>query len=131
MNVDEIFDRLNVIGDGDTGGDTKLIAKSIDRLPVGVQKFAVANLWFLWPPDAYGAAYTLWLPPNRTDDLKTMRIVLLHPTLADDKGEPEAIITIAHEIAHHWLRHVGNAHGVESFEARESQVDEQLIAWGF
>ena len=58
-----------------------------------------------------------------------IRIVYIPPDVFD-QHETEQYRVIAHEIAHHWLRHRG-AVPTEEFKEREREVETLIRQWGF
>ncbi len=58
------------------------------------------------------------------------RIIYIAPDVFEQpRAEQQRVI--AHEIAHHWLRHVGPAPASGEYEKREDEVDRLVRKWGF
>ncbi|MGD8443949.1 MAG: hypothetical protein PVI94_10665, partial [Desulfobacterales bacterium] len=47
------------------------------------------------------------------------------------RSKKESLYTIAHEIAHAYLKHPNEASKVEKSSKREIEADRQVIKWGF
>lgn len=131
MDPDEVMDRVKFVGDAsDTPHDE--VVDALTQLPKEVCEWALDNIWFLCPDNVNGVAYTMQFSAicsGNDDDSSIFRIAYIaHHVFECHADERRRVI--AHEVAHHWLRHDGNAIGNEQFEIREQQVESLLKDWG-
>lgn len=128
MDIFEIHDRLKVVGE-DSETPVDILAAIIAKLPDDVADWTLRNVWFQCPPDSNGVAFTVMVPPPVDEDFTILRVVYIAPRVWNEAdGEQNRII--AHEIAHHWLRHDGPAAGGADYDRRESEVEAMLREWG-
>lgn len=126
MDMEEVAYRLKMIGE-DSDFPVEVVVSVIGCLPNEVASWALDNLWFLCPSDCNGAAYTI--NADALQGVDTFRIVYIAARVFEE-SEAEQRRVIAHEIAHHWLRHKHPVGGDE-YERREREVEPQIAAWGF
>lgn len=127
MEAEEIFDRVKVIGE-DSGFPRENVTEALGKIPEDVCDWVLDNVWFLWPDNVNGAAYYLRLNiPN--DGWCELKIAYIAPHIFDAPTSEQTRV-IAHEVAHHWLRHTGPANGSREYDRRENEVEELLMSWG-
>ena len=99
----------------------RLIVEALERLPADVWEFALRLRWVSVGVDALGLA-------GRFDDGRGVvflsdEVCRMHPQHAPS--------VIAHELAHHWLGHVGTGEGLGDAYTHEVEACAQVAAWGF
>ena len=132
---------LRFIGE-DSETPEEVILETLDRLPGDVRSWAAEAVAWFCPPDCNGQAVNFELNEvsiNRYFDESLsaecggrwwlLRIVYIAPKVFEQPLAEQRRV-IAHEIAHHWLKHIGGA-PKEEYEKREYDVEELVREWGF
>lgn len=134
MDPDNLLDEINFIGHSTDQRAEDAIASVLLRLPEDVGLWALRNLYFLCPEDILGTAYEFAVPvaPAPAGEINLVPVLLVFIAWDCVNGpEDQLVETVAHEIAHHWLRHGGIARGFDEQDRHEREVERQLVEWGF
>ena len=135
MGFDTIYEDLKWFDDSlvvDGLDLRRTVAEVLSELPEDMQDFVLDDVWwFTISPQNYALAFPISIPVGHVPDDKqiTRRVIILSPSLSEASRE-QAMFTIAHEIAHSWLKH-GDVKTKEEFDAQETEADAQAAEWGF
>lgn len=106
-----------------------LICRAIPRLPENVAEFALYNCSFIAPDKTTkGETYPAPLFAHPTRRGRTARnhwVIWLAPSILND--EQDGQYTVAHEVAHAWLKH----QVMDGNFLAEEQADDLVKSWGF
>lgn len=140
----QIEEDLRYLGGPDSGIPMEILASTIRRLPREVREWTIENLIWFCPGACNGQALTTRFHLDQINAFVetrkiaghefrefVLRIIYIAPEVFEQQPENEQKRIIAHEIAHHWLRHDGPAVGEDQFNQRERQVEALVHEWGF
>lgn len=137
--IEEIEDNLFWLGGEDSVTPTEVVAETIAKLPADVRQWAPNALHWFCPPSCNGQALTMLLNKVTINQVVeerdgepywVFRIIYIAPDVFEQpRAEQQRVI--AHEIAHHWLRHEGAAIAGGEFEKREDDAEKLVREWGF
>jgi len=104
-----------------------VVAETICRLPEEVQDWLLyeTSHVFIGGYGHQGQFFELWVHPKEfRENFAVLRVIFLSEQLMNMPKE-EALWTVAHEIAHSWLKHEDGSYEVEL------AADRLVSGWGF
>jgi hypothetical protein len=134
---EEITSRLVWLGK-DSSSPEPEVGNTLSKLPDDVREWALEKLVWFCPPNCDGQAASIWLDPvtmKRYAEERpgggggswlNMRVVYVAPHVFEQTGDKFRHI-IAHEIAHHWLRH--SPGGAEDCDANDDEANALAHQW--